>query len=126
MSTSRRPVIVICAAIFKIAHLPLSMSVPPYQAISGGLSCRYWPDSGDWGITGLYSAVVLASITGSTVVLKFGGRAHRARGSSTTIAKFRSRPEPGACPTLLARSKSRPRTSRTCDPPGEAAKAEVV
>ena len=60
------------------------------------------------GITGLYWAAVLASKRVRPWVLKFGGRAHRARGSSTTIAKFRSRPEEGGvdhfhCPQARAR-----------------------
>ena len=52
--------------------------------------------AGQWGfqgITGLYWAAVLASKRARPWVLKFGGRAHRARGSSTTVAKFRRRPE---------------------------------
>jgi hypothetical protein len=48
--------------------------------LPGGLWRRYWPDSGDERITGLYWAAVLASKRVRPWVLKFGGRAHRARG----------------------------------------------
>jgi hypothetical protein len=61
------------------------------------------------GITDLYWAAVLASKRVRPWVLKFGGRAHRARGSSTTIAKFRSRPEEGSRFTYSHASRVRAR-----------------
>ena len=84
MSTSRLLIMVICAAIFKIAHLPLSMFVPPKEAILG---VSVVPVLAGWRgfqrIMGLYWAAVLASKRVRPWVLKFGGRTHRARGSST-------------------------------------------
>ena len=84
MSTSRLSTMVICAAIFKIAHLPLSMSIPfpsverpsPGQSVVPVVAGQ----RGFQGITGLYWAAVLASKRVRPCVLKFAWASAPERG----------------------------------------------